>query len=148
MGTTLDAPRSNSASLPGQRSPGEIEKVRVQVWRLLEMLYPHGSRIERRSDNRFPYPYLVYLTPVGADGATPQGESIVVVGKHLSDRGFDFYHPQPLPYRRVIASLEAVGGARLAFLMDLNWCRFTRQSWYESGGRFLQVVPLPIQWND
>jgi hypothetical protein len=101
--------------------------------------------VERRRDWRYPYPYLAYLTPVGADGVTPQGEPVVVVGKHLSEHGFGFYHREPLPYRRMIVSLEAAGGARLGFLIDLSWCRFTRQGWYESGGRFLQAVPSPLQ---
>ncbi|MCR4411475.1 MAG: hypothetical protein NUV77_03505 [Thermoguttaceae bacterium] len=120
------------------------EDVRTQVWNLLGAMYPVGDLVERRKDRRYPYPYLVYLTPVGSDGVTPEGDPIVVVGKHLSERGFGFYHPKPLPYRRMIASLEATSGVRVAFLMDLNWCRFTRQGWYESGGRFLQSVPPPI----
>ena len=81
------------------------------------------------------------------DGRTPEGESLVVVGKHLSERGLGFYHPKPLPYRRVIASLES-NGLWLGFLIDLKWCRFTRQGWYESGGRFLEVVPSPVEQKD
>jgi len=54
-----------------------------------------------------------------------------------------FYHPKPLPHRRMIASFEAGNGNWIAFLIDLNWCRFTRQHWYESGGRFLQSVTPP-----
>ena len=99
---------------------------------------------ERRGEQRYPYPYLIHLTPVATDGVTPVGESLVVVGKHLSERGLGFYHPRPIAYRRVIASLETTGGARMAFLIDLNWCRFTRQGWYESGGRFLRAVPSPL----
>ena len=48
----------------------------------------------------------------------------------------------------MIALLETAGGARLAFLIDLTWCRFKRQGWYESGGRFLQVAPLPVDPTD
>jgi hypothetical protein len=130
-------PRWQSDELPE-------EDVRTQVWNLLGAMYPLGDLVERRKDRRYPYPYLVYLTPVGIDGVTPEGDPIVVVGKHLSERGFGFYHPKPLPYRRMIASLEATRGVRVAFLMDLNWCRFTRHGWYESGGRFLQSVPPPM----
>jgi hypothetical protein len=91
---------------------------------------------------------LIHLTPVGDDGCTPCGDSIVVVGKHLSERGLGFYHPQPLPYRRMIASLEAGNGQWTGFLIDLNWCRFTRQGWYESGGKFLEAVLSPIADDD
>jgi len=119
------------------------EDARAQVWRLLGALYPRGNMAERRMDHRYPYPYLVYLTPVAEDGVTPKGDALVVVGKHLSERGLGFYHPKPLPYRRMIASLESAGGAQLHFLIDLTWCRFTRHGWYESGGHFLQAVPAP-----
>lgn len=119
------------------------DEVRTQVWGLLGALYPRGEVVERRGDQRYPYPYLVYLTPVDDDGITAKGEPLVVVGKHLSERGLGFYHPKPLPHRRMIASLETAGGRRMHFLIDLTWCRFTRHGWYESGGHFLQAVPAP-----
>ena len=120
------------------------DDVRTQVWGVLGTLYPDNEIVERRKEKRFPFPYLVHLTPVGDDGMTPEGETIVVVGKHLSERGLGFYHPMPLPYRRMIVSLEAPGGKWLGFLVDLSWCRFTKQGWYESGGKFLQSVLSPI----
>lgn len=119
------------------------DDVRTQVWNLLGALYPRGNLVERRGEQRYPYPFLIHLTPVAADGVSPEGEPVVVVGKHLSERGLGFYHPKPLPYRYMIASLEANGGERTAFLIDLSWCRFTRQGWYESGGRFLRTVAVP-----
>jgi hypothetical protein len=123
-------------------------RVHEQVRALLAGLEPGAGRGERRSDRRYPYPYLVYLTPVGKEHLTPKGESVVVVGKHLSEHGLGFYHTQPLPFRRVIATLETAVGARIGFLMDLTWCRFTREGWYESGGRFLGLVPSPIEIDD
>ncbi len=119
------------------------DDVRTQVWNLLGALYPRGNLVERRGEQRYPYPFLIHLTPVAADGISPEGERVVVVGKHLSERGLGFYHPKPLPHRHMIAFLQASGGTRLAFLIDLNWCRFTRQGWYESGGRFLRTVAVP-----
>ena len=130
--------------LPEQAASQE-DDVRTQVWALLTTLYPHNQFVERRKEHRYPFPYLIHLTPVGEDGITPEGETLVVVGKHLSQRGLGFYHPRPLPYRRMIASLEAGYGAWVAFLIDLTWCRFTRQHWYESGGRFLQAVDPPVK---
>ena len=120
------------------------EEIRAQVLGLMATLFPAHHVLERRCEQRYPFPHLVHLTPVGEDGLTPQGESIVVVGKHLSERGLGFYHPRPLPYRRMVASIEA-NGHWIAFLIDLNWCRFTRQGWYESGGRFLQSVLSPLE---
>ena len=110
---------------------------------LLSSFHAWPTRIERRSNQRYPFPHLLHLTPLGADG-TPSGQDpIVVVGKHLSEQGLGFYHTNPLPYRRMIVSFETGNGSWLSFLIDLTWCRFTKQGWYESGGRFLQTVETP-----
>lgn len=124
--------------------PTEEGGMRAQVKGLLAAMDPRGLEAERRGNRRYPYPYLVYLTPVTKDGQSPIGESVVVVGKHLSEHGLGFYHPRPLPFRHVIATLETAVGARVGFLMDLTWCRFTREGWYESGGRFLGLARSPI----
>jgi hypothetical protein len=126
-------------------SGAATDEVRTQLWGLLSILYPKNELLERRRDARYPFPYLIHLTPVGDDGTTPCGEGVVVVGKHVSQRGLDFYHPKPLSYRRVIASLEGTRGQWFGFLIDLTWCRFTKQGWYESGGRFIEAVPSPMQ---
>ena len=63
------------------------DEIRTQVWGLLSTLYPKVAVMERRREIRYPFPFLVHLTPVGEDGATPCGESVVVVGKHISERG-------------------------------------------------------------
>ena len=141
MNPMLHEPQLDTLPLSGE---SEDDDVRTQVWGLLTTLYPKRELVERRGDNRFPFPYLIHLTPVADDGRTPEGETQVVVGKHLSARGLGFYHSQPLSYRRMIVSLEAGGGQWLAFLIDLSWCRFTQQGWYESGGRFLQSVLSPV----
>jgi hypothetical protein len=130
--------------LDANESPAGEESIREQVRGLLAAMEPCGKRPERRSDRRHPYPYLIYLTPVSKGRLIPQGKPVVVVGKHLSEHGLGFYHPQPLSFRHVIATLETAVGARIGFLMDLTWCRFTREGWYESGGRFLGLVPSPI----
>jgi hypothetical protein len=122
---------------------GEEEDVRIQVWGLLTMLYPQHASMERRRGQRYPFPHLIQLTPVAHDGVTPVGPSVVVAGKHISENGLGFYHPQPLPHRRMIATLDAGHSRQLSFLVDISWCRFTRLHWYESGGQFLQAVDPP-----
>jgi hypothetical protein len=119
------------------------EAVRQQVWSLLSGLYPIHSRVERRGEQRFPYPYLVQLTPVAPDGFTRVGRSVVVAGKHLSERGLGFYHQQPLPFRRMIASLRGPAHCSMHFLIDVTWCRFSGQGWYDSGGKFLRAALDP-----
>ena len=135
--TMIREPHVDLVAEPGSSPEDEI---RTQVWGLLNTLYPQNDLSERRSQNRYPFPYLVQLTPVAEDGATPQGEAVVVVGKHLSERGLGFYHPKPLAHRRMIASLETGSGQWMEFLIDLSWCRFIKQGWYESGGRFIRLV--------
>ncbi len=116
------------------------DEIRAQVLGLLTALYPRNDLLERRRENRYPFPCLIHLTPVGKDGCSAEGATVVVVGKHLSEHGFSFYHQAPLPYRRMIASLEGSRGRWMGFLIDLKWCRFTKGGWYESGGHFLQTA--------
>ncbi len=86
--------------------PSTGDAVRRQVWEVLSGVYPPGQHAERRYAQRFPYPHLLYLTPLEADGVTPTEQSVVVVGKHLSETGLGFYYQQQaLPHRRMIASL-------------------------------------------
>src|SRR5688572_355441 len=87
-------------------APNPDEPLRAQVWGLLTSLYPQPERMERRRAERFAYPRLVHLTPVGTDGVTPAGGSMIVAGKQISERGLGFYHPAPLEQRFVVASLE------------------------------------------
>jgi len=122
----------------------ETKSVSQRVNSLLATLYPQGAIVERRTEQRYPYPHLVYLTPLAEDGVTPCGSNIVVSGKQLSENGLGFFHQQPLPYRRMIASLDQGRGQWLGLIIDLSWCRFTKFGWYESGGRLLQIVPSPL----
>ncbi len=140
--TTLTQPCRPQTEIQPDQSP-TVDEIRSQVWGLLGTLYPKVTLVERRGETRYPFPFLIYLTPAD-DEAALGGESIVVVGKHVSERGLGFYHPKPLPHRRVIASLERPHDGWYAFLLDLRWCRFTRQGWYESGGRFLEAVTSPL----
>ncbi len=80
-------------------------------------MYPRGQLSERRFEPRFPYPHLLYLTPLAKNGVDTQGDSIVVVGKDLSESGMSFFHPRPLADRHMIVSLEA-GGSQWLRLSD------------------------------
>ena len=123
----------------------EDERVKNLVRLAVANPLPERQFAERRRETRHPYPYPIYLTPVGRDGTTPQGKTIVVVGKHISDHGLDFYHREPLPYRRVIASLACGSGQWVGLLVDLSWCRFCRHGWYDNGGRFLSTASSPLE---
>jgi hypothetical protein len=134
--------------LIGQNDTGVHDEVQTQVWGLLAALYPRNDVIERRRETRYPFPCLIHLTPVGRDGVTPEGETVVVAGRDISEHGLGFYHQEVLPYRRMIASIEYKRDQWMAFSIDLSWCRFTRGGWYESGGRLLESVLSPMENSD
>ena len=137
MSMLLAAPTIQPAGEPRMRPDQDLF---FAVRSLLGTQHSHIG-MERRREQRFPYPYPIRLTPVTTDGTVPPAESVVVLGKHLNEHGLDFYYKEPLAYRRVIASFERHGCAAMHILMELTWCRFGRHGWYENGGRFLQILP-------
>lgn len=128
--------------LPSECSTVADDEICSQVWSLLASLYPRNDLTERRRETRYPFPCLIHLTPV-LDDDTPVGETEVVIGRHLSEHGLGFYHRQPLPFRRAIASVEVEPHRWYGFLIDLNWCRFTKDGWYLSGGQFIRAASPP-----
>lgn len=136
MGRTI-----GQAALAEQGTAATAEQERLRLWQLLAGERLAGGGRERRRMQRFAYPKLIELTPLAADGCTPAGETTIVVGRQISPRGLSFFHPAPLPHRLVRARLELSAGKNFEVLLDLTWCRFTRQRWYESGGRFVQQRP-------
>jgi hypothetical protein len=140
---TLDAVLPVALPVVGATAGNRQEDpIAARIEHVLAAAYPVRRGAERRRDTRFPYPHPVYLTPCDADREAD--ETIVVIGRHLSLHGIDFYHRQPLPYRRVIASLDAGEHGWLGLLLELSWCRFNRHGWYDNGGRFLGVVESPL----
>ena len=142
---TASTPPAIPPCSPGPTpNSGADQQIRRQVQQVLQLIRHRSQGMDRRSDRREPFPYPIYITPVAEDGTAQTNETIVVLGKHLSERGLDFYYQAPLPYRRVIASWECSNGHWLAMVLDLRWCRSNRHGWYENGGRFLQVVESPM----
>ncbi len=116
------------------------ELVRSQVRMLLHRSAVDITLLERRRDRRFPFPMLMTLWPADSDRLDT---SFVIVGKDISERGLGFFHQQPILCRRAIVVCETPNAEPLAFLIDINWCRFTCQGWYESGCRLLETVSPP-----
>ncbi len=130
---------------PGRQSCRLDDEVWTEIFGLVTEAYPREETADRRRDSRYPFPFLVYLTPVGADGVTPAGEPAVAAGKDLSEGGLGFYHALPLRCRRMIVSVERSDGSWLGFLLELTRSRAIRQDWYESSGRFVQSVRSPLE---
>jgi hypothetical protein len=124
-----------------RRSTNEDEILRCVQFALRKV--PSGTSCqERRRERRHPFPYPVRLVPVDGDGEAI-GAPIVVVGKHLSSHGLDFYYREAISHRRVIAAFDVGSERHVEMLMDLAWCRFGGHGWYENGGRFLSAVHSP-----
>jgi hypothetical protein len=126
-----------------QRDTVVCTDLRSHVWALLSSAQFQSRSAERRNSQRFPYPYLVTVTPVDVSGRPLPDDQFVVVGKNISEGGLSFYHQGPLANRQVIVSLDATDGRWMSFLVDLTWCRFKAQGWYESGGQFLKKTNTP-----
>lgn len=130
--------RHDSSNISPRR-PGADEQIERCVQFALRGASPHRTCEERRRQKRHPFPYPVHLVPVNAHGKAA-GDPIVVLGKHLTNQGLDFYYHHPVSHRRVIVGFECESPERVEILMDLTWCRFSGHGWYENGGRFLSVV--------
>ena len=107
---------------------------------ILARLFPNRGRVDRRNDGRYPFPFLVEIEPVNGATLQPIGDSLVVVGKDLSEHGLGFFHQTPIPFRHAIVAIGAPGQTPVRMLIHLNWCRFTGRGWYENGGRFLRLL--------
>jgi hypothetical protein len=114
-------------------------RVSDHIFSVLTDLLPHGRMDEQRRNMRYPYPYLISLTPVAEDDTSPLADPITVIGKSISACGIAFYHRDPLPFRRVVLTLGDAPEHGLSVIAELLWCRFVRQGWYDSGGRLVAL---------
>lgn len=138
MTLLLQKPR---VELPGRTGDAAQREIRQCVRNLIGGLARPRRQADRRQELRYPYPRLVRLIPLDdATLALAEPRLLVVVGKQLSEQGFSFFHPGPLPHRKVRVEFERGDGSLLALALDIHWCRFTRHGWYESGGTFIGVL--------
>lgn len=94
---------------------------------------------DRRRWRRVAFPYLLRLQALSGP-ELPCGSPITVVGRHLSEHGLNFYHREPVPARNVAVWLND-DPEITPLLLDISWCRFIRDGWYEIGGRFKGALP-------
>jgi hypothetical protein len=111
----------------------------AEIEALVARLHPPVA-LERRRDDRIAIPVLLRLTPLDIEHRPIEEQALIVVGKNISRRGLSFYHAQPISYRRALVEVAHPDFGWFAAEIDLNWCRFTRPGWYESGGRLLRAA--------
>lgn len=141
MTTLLTAPPRGVA--PQLAMPPDIEcgnPVHRAVETILRQAAPTWHQPNRRRLPRHPYPKLIDLAPADDMGPIAGGERVIVIGKNISLDGLDFYHQQPLAHRHVTASFELAADLWIHLLLDITWCRFLRDQWYDSGGRFVRII--------
>lgn len=134
---TANAPvvPSTTSSQPRKESPQQ------HLQRLLARIGPDPN--ERRNTDRRSLSVLMRLTPLDARNGSKMAdpdESITVVGKDFSPRGIGMYHQERLPHRFVELAIDDPQMGSVVLEIELTWCRYTKQGWYESGGRVLSCV--------
>jgi hypothetical protein len=116
------------------------DEIRMRVRLAVGCMLPSRSDKERRCEHRYQFPYPISMTPVDAKGKATGEPPFVVIGRHLSEQGMDFYSKEVIPYRYLVASLPIGEEQSVGMLVDLSWCRFGHHGWYENGGKFTEVV--------
>lgn len=142
---TLDPVRSATFVSPAEGAAAPPpDRIAASVHSALAAIEPTRRTGERRREARHAYPYPIHLTPYGENGRPLVERTFVVIGKHLSDHGLDFYCRQPLAEKRVVASLDGGRDGWIGLVLELAWCRFGRHGWYDNGGRFIARIASPL----
>lgn len=121
-------------------------QLRGLVQQVLWNLQSSRTSVERRRSQRHAYPYPLRIWPGHvcrtslAGILETVGEGTVVMGKHLSAGGLDFYTREPMADRRVVVSLDGGDGQLVKVLTELTWCRFGGHGMYINGGRFVRTI--------
>lgn len=140
--TSCQAPSAVHGPAAGNQAGFPVWDGPAALRRLVPTYGQPANGRDRRRDRRYPYSQWITLYPLNPDYSPRDGGPLTVLGKDISEGGLSFYHTAAVPFRHAIADLVTPGGSRLALLVDLKWCRFTSQGWYENGGRFLQVIDV------
>lgn len=96
------------------------------------------SRGEMRRERRHPYPVMLEIWPIDADGRIDFQQPVTVLGKQISQGGLGFYHHRPIPQRVMVVRFPGTEG--ILHRLRLKWCRFLGEGWYDSGGKFDGVL--------
>lgn len=106
--------------------------------------------LQCRRSHRVHFCKPIALTPLDEAGQ-PCGETVVAMGRDISLGGISFQHRQPLPHCRIAITFQADSYPIESIVTRLSWCRFTRDSAYFSGGKFLRTIKLaeniPEDWD-
>jgi hypothetical protein len=100
-----------------------------------------SSRItDGRSEARCWCDSRARLTPLDEPAQCAGGPPIQIALTDISRHGIGFSHAEPLPYRLVQITFEPEDKSAPTLVVRLQWCRFRKPGFYESGGQIQRVV--------
>jgi len=71
-------------------------------------------------------------------------------GRDISQEGISFSHKKPIPQKLVQVTFNPTDDQPVSVIVELTWCRFSRDGTYQSGGKFRktepQQQPASIDW--
>lgn len=98
------------------------------------------NAVERRKCHRAAYRRPVVIHPWSVDLQAVEGDPSTAMGRDLSVEGFSFTHFAPMPYRLILVTFLLETAETQSAVLKLNWCRFTREQVYQSGGPFVKRI--------
>ena len=126
--------------------PLRQKDLRLCVESLLEGVNGQRISLERRIERRFSYHKPVTITPIDDRTGKPDiSQSFNAFGIDISTTGISFLSPQLVPSRQAVITCHGRDKEPVSVLFLPRWVRFTRRTWYQIGGRLVQVLPETIE---
>src|SRR5579872_6069064 len=94
---------------------------------------------ERRREHRIRCNVPALLVALSDDGQALDLAPWKITIRDLSRSGVGIAHVEPLPYRLVLLTIDTAASEPMRLMARLNWCRFKRSDYYESGGQILRT---------
>ena len=134
-------PRRDTAACAALRQTGADE---ILLESLVASWRPTAPVFDCRWFHRVPVERPILITEWDDAAGSAVSSPRLVTARDVSLGGLSFAHRELLPCRVVAVTFVCPGEACESVAVRLNWCRFTRDGRYHSGGPFIGSVQLPI----
>ena len=115
--------------LPGNSADPELGRT---IFRLINEANL-DERPDRRQTSRRPFSRPVQIVLNGSDSVFPG------FTRDISPVGIGLLHDFPIDSGQVIVTIENPSGL-VSIRTEILWCLPAREGWYQSGGRFIDVI--------
>jgi hypothetical protein len=144
------APRSDfGRPLPAEHSLSlRLQEIETLIAAVVAS-WQTGRSLDGRKWHRAALERTIAVTPLDDAGERVIGPSRVANARDVSPGGIAFTHRQVLPFRHVAVTFRHAPGEVQCVAVRLQWCRFTSDGTYKSGGKFLRLLPddlAPADW--